>query len=152
MQEHNWHQLTGKWVGRKKIYLKPDELHSDNIWEMSINTRLQDSFLLMEYTHKYENKNHEGILLLGYVQKDKRYQASWIDQWHMQDEIMHLEGKQTDDGIVLHGEYGDEGNKWGWDIKIVHKDNELHITHYNITPDKLRAVAVEMACRPVGNF
>ncbi len=144
-------QLIGKWEGTKKIYLKPDELFSSNSSTAKINYAIDNTSILLEYDHVVEEKSYKGILLINYSSAKNNYQGSWLDQWHMKEEIMHLEGESMANGFSLEGSYAAGEDTWGWIIACTYSESTLQINHFNIHPTGGKYLGVEITYRKVMN-
>ncbi|MBL0121821.1 MAG: DUF1579 family protein [Betaproteobacteria bacterium] len=70
--------LSGEWKGTKRLYLNgeagPEKLSGSRA---TIAKAVRGTFLLVDYSWKFESDPHEGVLLLGYEEKQNVATAAW---------------------------------------------------------------------------
>ncbi len=138
--------LSGEWKGTKRVYLSgatgPEKSSPSR---MTIAMAARGSFMLLDYTWKYEADAHKGVLLLGYDDTQNVATAAWGDSWHMSRKLLQCAGS-IDGGSVFNvrGSYeAPPGPDWGWRIALAIQDaNSLDITMFNISPDGEEDLAV----------
>jgi hypothetical protein len=98
-----------------------------------------------EYVGSLSGKPFEGMAIYGFDLAANKFQAAWVDSFHMSTAIMFSEGDQGD-RFSATGTYfsGADTPRWGWrtEIDLVDSDN-LVITAYNISPEGDEAKATE---------
>jgi hypothetical protein len=100
----------------------------------------------LTYTWSHEEVAQEGLILLGYDDKQEIATAAWVDSWHMSSKIMSCQGTIDAQGAIdLRGSYeAPPGPDWGWRIVITPKaGKELQMVMYNITPEGAEDLAVK---------
>lgn len=143
---HTLAQLVGEWEGTTRVWLEPGELADESPTRGRMRPILDGRFVLHEYYGAMNGEPLTGLVLYGYHLDSGRFQAAWVDTWHMGSGIMFSEGDGTDKALSVLGHYGDPsgGSEWGWrtEIEIVDADH-IVITAYNISPQGEEAKAVE---------
>jgi hypothetical protein len=144
--------LTGKWIGTNRLHMPwkvENPLHESRA-TAEVRARSGDQFLEISYTWVYEDKPREGVLLLGREKTGDRIEASWTDSWHMAHQLMHCEGRETENGgISVKGSYKVEGHPdWGWRTEIVPGSGSFRYLMYNVSPEGEEEIAVEMDMSP----
>ena len=88
----------------------------------------------------------EGVAIYGYDLATSKFQAAWVDSFHMSTGMMFSEGDPGEKFAVL-GSYdagGPDVPRWGWRTEIeVTDDNNIVVTAYNITPEGEESKATE---------
>lgn len=145
--------LQGRWAGRNRLHLgdwSPEEpiLESDATAEAK--PRSGGQFLEIAYTWAYKGDAKEGMLVLGTNPKSGEVDAFWTDSWHMSNQLMRCEGRETEaGGIDVRGTYKVEGHpEWGWRTVIEPREGSLRYLMYNVSPEGDEEIAVEMELSP----
>lgn len=146
--------LSGEWKGSKHLYLNGESgpVKTSNA-RMTIAKAARESFLLLVYSWKYETDPHEGLLMLGYDDKQQSATAAWGDSWHMRKSILHCAGKIDATGAcnVLGHYQAPPGPDWGWRIVLATRDQDaIELVMHNISPEGQEDLAVRMALARVG--
>lgn len=139
-------KLAGNWAGTTKTWFEPEILADESPMTGKISAILGGRFLLHEYSGELSGKPFEGVAIYGFDLATNKFQAAWVDSFHMSTGILFSEGEPGDRFKVL-GSYdagGPDVPRWGWrtEIEVLDKDNVV-LTAFNISPDGDEAKATE---------
>lgn len=137
--------LAGEWAGTTKTWFEPDVVADESPMTGKMTSILDGRFILHEYRGELQGKPFEGVAIIGFDLATGKFQAAWVDSFHMSGAIMFSEG-DAGDKFSAFGSYftGPETPRWGWrtEIEIVDADN-IVLTAYNVTPEGEEAKATE---------
>jgi len=138
--------LVGSWEGTCRTWFEPGKPGDESKVTGRIRPLLDGRFIRHEYAGTIQGKPRHGEELIAFNAMTKRFQVSWVDDFHMNYAIMFSEGEATPTGFVVKGEYegAPDTAPWGWKTVFdLVDDDHLTMTAYNVTPDGQEAMAVE---------
>ena len=146
-------RMVGNWAGTSKLWLEPGKLEEETDIVGSMILVQGWAFLQHDYVGSCMEKIQSGVALFGYSCGEDRWTAAWTDSFHNGTRIMFSEGEHRGDisRIDVFGTYpAPPGPDWGWrtTVELLSEDH-IVITHYNITPEREEAKAVEIDYRRV---
>ena len=139
-------KLVGKWEGTCRTWFEPGKLADESKVTGEFVGVLDGPFVRHNYAGSMQGKPRAGEEMIAFNGISKEFQVSWIDDFHMNYAILFSQGKPTENGFAVTGEYdvGPDSPRWRWRTEYRFVDeNHLVVTAYNIHPEGMEAKAVE---------
>lgn len=138
-------RLPGEWEGITHTWFEDEEPVSSSPTRGRVTSLLGGRFVQFDYQSSIEGNTFLGSFLMGYNLDQKRYEAAWIDSFHMSTGIMFSVGEGTAQGFSVLGSYpAGDGTHWGWRTVFEVNDQDQFIWKaFNITPDGQEYRALE---------
>ena len=149
---HLLSRLVGEWEGQTRTWFEPGQLAEESSSRGVIRPLLGGRFIRYEYQSTLNGEPFEGLFIFGYNLGSGKYEATWIDTFHMATGMMFSEGVGTETGFAVLGSWDPgEGPRWGWrtEVEIINA-NQIVFTAYVITPEGEESKGVETIYRRVG--
>jgi hypothetical protein len=138
-------RLVGEWLGPTTTWFEPNVVADESPMTGTIRGVLDGRFVLHEYRGELQGKPFAGLAMYGFDLATDKWQAAWVDSFHMSTGILFSEGDATD-GFSATGSYfaGEGEPRWGWRTEIEQVDDDnIVITAFNISPAGEEAKATE---------
>ena len=128
----------GLWNGKSLLnlpFLPQDKQVSESQSTLHIDTDGHDAFATIAYTWAYEGKRQEGTILLCASEHGNTVQLGWVDSWHQNTSVMHLNGEVAKSGLLkAKGTYVAGKEAWGWTIAFRREEDGLNLEMENVKP------------------
>jgi hypothetical protein len=145
--------LIGSWEGTCTTWLNSDEPADQSKIKGEIRPMLNGRLVRHTYDSFMLGKPRHGEETLAWNPITKRFQISWIDDFHMRNTILFSEGEPTNRGFLVKGKWetGPNAPAWGWNtsFELIDEDH-LTIVAYVIKPDGQEKKATETKLTRVG--
>ena len=138
--------LVGSWEGTCQTWFQPGKLADDSKVKGKISPLLNGRFFRHEYEGQMLGKPRNGDETIAFNPITKRFQTSWVDEFHTNNAIMFSEGEASERGFTVSVKYSMDTKSPPWTWKTVYEiidEDHLLVTAFNITPDGKEGKAVE---------
>lgn len=122
--------FVGEWEGTTKTWFEPDIVGDESPITGKMSLILGGRFILQEYSGELSGKPLQDVAIIGFDLATNKFQAAWVDSFHMSTAIMLSEGDAGDKFSVFGTYYtGPESPRWGWRTEIeVFDDDNIVVT------------------------
>jgi hypothetical protein len=137
--------LAGLWEGTCRTWFTPGQLADESTVKGEIRLILEGRIVRHTYDGTMKGKPRHGEETMVFSTMARRFQVSWLDDFHMRDGILFSEGDASERGFTVKAKWGIPGNPlWEWKTvyELVDADH-LTITAYNTKPGGEEGKAVE---------
>jgi len=137
--------MVGSWEGTCRTWIIPGKLADESKVKGEFRLILDGRIVRHTYEGTMKGKLRHGEETIVFSSVAKRFQVSWLDDFHMKDGILFSEGEASERGFTVKGKWGAPGAPpWEWKTVFeVVDDDHLTIIAYNIKPDGQEGKAVE---------
>lgn len=148
--------VIGEWEGHYRLWFAPGDPAAESQTTALVETVGAGRFLALHYTWTFDEKPHEGFILLGVNPMASELRAEWVDSFHNSDRIMECSGPvpsaaESPTGEPLPGEVSflgsypaPPGPDWGWRTVLDQPAaDEFRMVMYNVPPGEPEVLAVE---------
>jgi hypothetical protein len=140
--------LVGSWEGTCTTWLQSDKPADQSKIKGEIRPILDGRLVRHTYEGTMMGKPRHGEETLAWNGMTKRFQISWVDDFHMRNAILFWEGEPNEKGFIVKGTWkmGPNAPAWGWNtlFELVDEDH-LTIAAYVIKPDGQEKKAVKQS-------
>jgi hypothetical protein len=135
---------AGSWVGDYSLWMKSDEPDAHSPSTATVTSELRGRTLLLRYTWRFGEDDHEGLALLG-ADDEGIFQFAWTETFGSAGTLLHQTGDPAGEAKAL-AHYGPPDAPWGWRTEFEMPSNdELLMLAYIIIPGRGEKLSVRAA-------
>jgi hypothetical protein len=138
--------LIGEWEGTNKTWFEPGVLADESPIAGTIREVPGSRFICYEYQSTLNKEPFNGMVIFGFNVYQQKFEAAWVDGFHMNTNLMFSTGLSTAYGFSVLGSYQDPGggSLWGWRTAVeVISPKQIILSAYNIPPQGEESIAIE---------